>query len=107
MAALSAYFAARTQSSQKEIFTQIISTHLLFREGVHYLTLSGLVKPVKSGFSRLCCFHQASSNGIVFVANGVWEREVKDIPVRKSVGNIDMCSYRDIVKAGINVGGKK
>ena len=99
MAALSAYFAARTQSSQKEIFTKIISTHLLFRGGVHYLTLSGLVKPIKSGFSRLCFF--------IRLHDGVWKREVKDIPVRKSVGNIDMCSYRDIVKAGINVGGEK
>lgn len=64
MAALSAYFAARTQSSPKEIFTKIISTHLFFRGGVHYLTLSGLVKPVKSGFSRLCFFirlHQTVS----------------------------------------------
>ena len=54
-------------------FNKFVSTHLLCRGGVHYLTLSGLVKPVKSGFSRLCCFHQDSSNGIVFVSNGVWE----------------------------------
>lgn len=48
-----------------------ISTHLLLRGGVHYLTLSGLVKPIKWRFSGLCYFHQASSNGVVFVANGV------------------------------------
>lgn len=72
MAALSAYFAARTQSSPKEIFTKIISTHLFFRGGVHYLTLSGLVKPVKRHFS----LHQASSDCVVFVANGVWGRKI-------------------------------
>ena len=57
-------------------FNKIISTHLLLRGGVHYLTLSGLVKPVKWRFSRLCCFHQASSKCIVFVANGVWEMPI-------------------------------
>lgn len=31
-----------------------ISTHLLFWGGVHYLTLSGLVKPIKWRFSGLC-----------------------------------------------------
>jgi len=53
----------------------------LFWGGVHYLTLSGLVKPVKWRFSGPCSFHQASSDCIVFVANGVWEREGKDISV--------------------------
>ena len=47
------------------------STRLLLRGGVHYLTLSGLVKPVKWRFSGPCSFHQASSDCIVFVANGV------------------------------------
>ena len=56
------------------------------------MSLSGLAKPIKSGFSRLCCFHQASSNCIVFALNGVWKREVKDNPVRKSVGDIEVCS---------------
>ncbi len=47
-----------------------VERHLL-RGGVHYLTLSSLVEPIKWRFSGLCYFHQASSNCIVFVANGV------------------------------------
>lgn len=47
------------------------STHLLLWGGVHYLTLSGLVEPIKWRFSGLWFFHQTSSNGVFFVANGV------------------------------------
>lgn len=55
----------------KQNFNKIIGTHLLLRGGVHCLTLSGLVRRIKWRFSGLCYFHQASSNRIVFVANGV------------------------------------
>lgn len=54
-----------------ENFNKSFSTHLLFWGGVHYLTLLGLVKPVKRHFSVSCCFYQASSDCVVFVANGV------------------------------------
>ena len=77
------YSVSRVAMTYKSPFYQLLrnslynfSTHLLLRGGVHYLTLSGLVKPVKWRFSRLCCFHQASSNCIVFVANGVWEMPI-------------------------------
>ncbi|MCI8898897.1 MAG: hypothetical protein HFI61_14010 [Lachnospiraceae bacterium] len=54
-----------------KILQIIISTHLLLWGGVHYLTLSGLVEPIKWRFSGLWFFHQTSSNGVFFVANGV------------------------------------